>query len=388
MGRITGGTRRPSGHGLRLEPERVQPAADLVGGGVDHIPTSVWLLAIEASSDGILVVDGEGAIAYANRAAADLLGRPQEQLLGEPFGMLGDDPATEVEIPTPQGPRACEIVTHRAALSGQELLVLSLRDVTQRRRIAEEQRRTVQQAEAMAEAKNALLRMVAHELRSPLAVINGYVSLMSGGHLGPIPELWAEPLKQTVENTAQLRAMVEQILTAASLEAGRLPLARQIVDLNEVARRAVNRASGRAALAGAALRLQGGVERLLVDVDPAQIGTILDNLLNNAIKYSDGDAEVEVEVGRKSAFAELRVKDNGLGIAEDQQQLVFERFRRLDTAVDGGRSGTGLGLAIARDLAELNDGVLKIESSQPGRGSCFLLRLPLADAATNSGIES
>lgn len=344
------------------------------------IPAAVWVLAIENSADGILVVDGQGTIRYANTAAGELMGRRPDELVGYPFGIpFTGNKRVDIEIPIPGGLRLCEMLGAPTRMGGEDAYVVTLRDVEPRRRITQEKERAVREAEAAARAKDELLNMVAHELRGPLAVISGYLSMLSEGDLGAVPPAWAEPIGQVVDNAQQLRLMVEQILTAARLEAGRVETGSRHFDLREVLRRAVRRSDGRAALAAARVRLELPEKPVTVEADSAQLGTILDNLINNAIKYTEDKPQITVALRHLEGTAEVRVHDNGIGIPADLRSAVFERFRRLPVAADYGRSGTGLGLAIARELAELNGGLLTIESSVPGVGTCFLLTLPAAE---------
>ena len=370
--------------GQRGGASEERAAARPLAGGAEpaagSIPATVWVLAIENSADGILVVDGQGTIRYANTAAGELMGRPADDLVGYPFGIpFTGNQRVDIEIPTPAGLRLCEMLGAPTRMSGEDAYVVTLRDVEPRRRITQEKERAVREAEAAARAKDELLNMVAHELRAPLAVISGYLSMLSEGDLGAVPDAWTEPIGQVVENAHELRLMVEQILTAARLEAGRVETGSRLLDLREVLKRAVRRSDGRAALASARVRMELPGKPVTVEADSAQLGTILDNLINNAIKYTDGKPRITVALQHLDGNAEVRVRDNGIGIPADLHSAVFERFRRLPVAPDYGRSGTGLGLAIARELAELNGGVLTIESSVPGDGTCFLLTLPVAE---------
>lgn len=344
-----------------------------------------WLAVIENTADGILIVDRHGRIRFANTAAEELTGKARRELLGKPFGLpVVSGGRAEIEIRRPPAdPCVCEMVVSTSRLPDGEAFVVSLRDVTQKKRIAAEQERARREAEAAARAKAALLDMVAHELKSPISVITGYVSMLRSGDFGPAPEGWEEPLRHTSEQAEELKAMLERILTAARLEAGRLPGGRELTDVTEVVRAALGRATGRAALVSADLRIELPQGPVQAEIDPVQIGIVVDNLIDNALKYTTDDPSVEVSVRVAGEHAQIRVLDHGLGIPPAQQPAVFERFRRLPNASEGGRSGTGLGLAIARDLAELNDGTLTIEASLPGEGSCFLLTLPIALGAEN-----
>jgi two-component system sensor histidine kinase SenX3 len=111
-------------------------------------------------------------------------------------------------------------------------------------------------------------------------------------------------------------------------------------------------------------------------VDPGQVGIVLDNLINNALSYAAGRPWVAVTLEPTAHRGLIRVEDHGIGIPRDLQAKVFERFHRLGQSTPEGAGGTGLGLSIARDLAHLNGGSLRLESSDPGKGSTFVVELP------------
>ncbi|MDQ6884114.1 MAG: PAS domain-containing sensor histidine kinase [Candidatus Dormibacteraeota bacterium] len=333
---------------------------------------------VEGTADGILVVDSSGVIVHANRAAANLLGRPSSQLDGSPFGVplvAGD--MTEIEVPLKDGTIGNrELRVSRAALDGGEVFLVSLRDVTDRRQMEIARERARAEAEATARARSALLNMVAHEFRSPLSVISGYLSLMEEEELAPIPGPWRVPLHKAVEKVEELRRMVSEVLIAARLEAGRLVPDREPVDLRALVRDAVARAASRAALLDAQVKYHLPAEPVLASVDPGHVGIILDNLINNALSYSEDRPRIALTLQADGDRGFIRVRDHGVGIPAPLKDKVFERFHRLGQSTRDGVGGTGLGLSIARDLAQLNGGSLRLESSDPAVGSTFLIELP------------
>lgn len=337
---------------------------------------------VEGTADGILIVDAAGFIVHANRAAATMLGLPPTQLDGSPFGVpLVAGEKTEIEVPMKNGTVGTrELRVSRTSLNGDDVFLVSLRDVTERRQMEIARERARSEAEATARARSALLNMVAHEFRSPLSVISGYLSLMEEGELGAIPPAWRVPLHKAVEKVEELRRMVSDVLIAARLEAGRLAPERESVDLRDVIRQAVDRAGGRAGLLQAQLQCHLPADPVMSSVDPGQVGIVLDNLINNALSYASGQPWVSVTLEREADRGLIRVEDHGLGIPRDLQQKVFERFQRLGQSTSEGVGGTGLGLSIARDLAHLNGGSLRLESSHPGKGSIFVIELPVTGA--------
>ncbi|GAC1572053.1 MAG: hypothetical protein NVS3B18_05300 [Candidatus Dormibacteria bacterium] len=247
-------------------------------------------------------------------------------------------------------------------------------------------------AEEAARARKDLLGLVAHELRTPLAVLSGYVSMLEEGTMGPAPAAWQRPLQVLGEKTRHLTALVDDLLSLARLEGGALLPALEKVDLRQVVRQAMVRAAARAESMQARLSYELPGEPVVASVDPAQIGSVVDNLVNNALHYSSEKPRISVALRPAiGGGSDILVEDDGIGIAVEEHERVFDHFARLDDAAAGSRTGTGLGLTIARELVERNSGRLDLLSSTPGRGSTFRLHLPtlsdpseLAEAAAAS----
>jgi signal transduction histidine kinase len=240
-------------------------------------------------------------------------------------------------------------------------------------------------AQLSSEAKSDFLKMAAHELRGPLTVLSGYLSLLSDGSLGPPPEAWRQPLEILTTKTSELNQIMDDLLEASRIETDELARDRRIVDLRQVVHDAVDKARARAGLIGAEIASEPSPEPLPVMAQAAQLGRILDNLMNNGLTYSERPARLRVASFREGENAIVRVADNGVGIPDGEADRVFEPFYRKEDPAFQPVPGTGLGLYISRQLAESHGGTLRLESSEPDRGSTFALALPLA-GATPAGI--
>jgi signal transduction histidine kinase len=225
-------------------------------------------------------------------------------------------------------------------------------------------------------AMDGFVSMVVHELRGPLTVIGGYAGMIARGDLGEPPEIWRRPLGFLVEHAGRMRRLVDDLLLAARVSAGGESLAARRLDLRTAVAAALDRATPGAELAGA--RLEGSLPDQPVPVvaDPEHLGLILDNLLINAVAYGGSPAQVEVAVTRD---ATVLVTDHGGGVPEEMRERIFDRFVRVEGP--GSPPGTGLGLYISRELATHLGGSLRLVAAEPGRGSTFALRLPLAGGA-------
>jgi signal transduction histidine kinase len=235
--------------------------------------------------------------------------------------------------------------------------------------------RLLAEARQVGQARSAFLNLAAHELRTPLTVIRGYLSMLEDGTY-PVPVRTREEAVDTLVAKAQeLETLVEALVVAARLEGGTLPRDAGALDVAQAVRDAAERIRPRARLEGAAIELRLPDRPVAATADGGHVARILDNLLNNALTYSQQPACVVLEL-RAGDPVEVAVRDSGLGIPADQHELVFERFHRVEGATQRPGAGLGLGLSISRELAELNDGALLLESSVPDRGSVFVLRLP------------
>jgi signal transduction histidine kinase len=235
--------------------------------------------------------------------------------------------------------------------------------------------RLLAEARQVGQAKSAFLSLAAHELRTPLAVIRGYLSMLEDGTY-PVPDRTREEAVDTLVSKAQeLESLVESLLTTAKLDGGLLPRSAVALDVGLAVREAVERVRPRARLEGASIEVRAPERGPVARADRGHVARILDNLLNNALTYSSIPASVTVEVRARDPI-EVAVRDLGQGIPPEQHERVFDRFHRIDGAAARSGAGLGLGLTISRELAHLNGGALVLEGSAPGRGSVFVLRLP------------
>jgi len=232
-------------------------------------------------------------------------------------------------------------------------------------------------ANAASEAKSAFLNVAAHELRTPITVLNGYLSMLADGSLGQAPQQWEKPLGVLMTKTVELEKIVEDLLDASRIDSGHMVLETEVVDLRTIVDDAVERARPRANMIEATLSESLGSELVLVDADERRIGRVLDNLINNGMSYSHRPAHVSVELSIEGQRAVVRVKDKGIGIPADLVESVFERFYRRAGRSPDEVPGVGLGLYISRQVAQRHGGNLVVASSSPDAGSVLVLTLPL-----------
>jgi signal transduction histidine kinase len=251
----------------------------------------------------------------------------------------------------------------------------------------EEMTRLYAASNAASEAKSAFLNVAAHELRTPITVLSGYLSMMDDGSLGRAPDAWAVPLQILKTKTGELTRIMETLVKASQIDANVTPLKGQVIDLRNLVEDAVARARPRADLLHADISTKLAIGALPVNADKEELGRVLDNLINNSLSYSAPPARLFIDVSRDSEWALVRVKDDGVGIPEDQREQLFDRFYRGANPAVAKVPGVGLGLYISRQLAEHHSGSLVLESSTPEEGTVFTLAIPLVGSTAGGPPE-
>ncbi len=249
------------------------------------------------------------------------------------------------------------------------------RDLTARR---EEEERLRLHAERMAEleaAKSNFLNLASHELRGPLTVIRGYLSMFAEGSLGTLSDTGREVLPVLGQKVEEMANLIEQMLDVARLEEGRLQLNLIETDLREMVQAEI--AAARRLVHDPGLEIEARLPDAAVParVDRARLHTILVNLLSNAIKYSPDGGRITVTLTAGERDVRLEVVDQGVGIEPEDVPRLFSRFGRIVTPATSAIPGVGLGLYLSRELARMHGGDVGVESKR-GQGSTFTLNLP------------
>ena len=215
------------------------------------------------------------------------------------------------------------------------------------------------------------LNLASHELRGPLAVVRGYNSMFEDGSIsGPqVPKV----AKLIEAKLAQMDLLIEQMMETARLEYGDLDLHKTAFDVGELLRTQVE--TFRPLTDGHDLFTDLPEVPVRVLADRSRIGTVIANLVDNAIKYSPGGGEIRCTVRSGEGHVAVEVSDHGIGVARDHADRLFTRFGRLPTEENVSIAGTGLGLYLSREIALRHGGELTAES-RPGEGSTFTLTLP------------
>jgi signal transduction histidine kinase len=233
------------------------------------------------------------------------------------------------------------------------------------------------------EARRSLdfLDLTAHELRRPVALASGYLSIFEEADLSALPETLRQAVGRAARQLELARGILTNVLEAARLETRGLRLNRQVVDLRSLADEAVTQVD-HGHLPAHRLFARLGDHALPVLADAFYLRTVLINLIDNAVKYSPAGGEVRITAGAGASMTGwVSVSDEGVGIAPEDQARLFEPFERAERVAGQGIPGTGLGLYLANRIARAHGGQISVASPGMGSGSVFTLRVPLAAGA-------
>jgi two-component system phosphate regulon sensor histidine kinase PhoR len=328
---------------------------------------------LEAVGDGIFLVDTGGVVRLWNRAAELTTGvhadRARDTAITELFPTWT---AFAGRIPVAEDGSSVQAATVPVDVDGRELwlsfvavrsadgVVYAFRDLTRERRLEEE--------------KTEFIATVSHELRTPMAAVHGAAQTLLGRDTALSTEQRRELVEMIATQAARLGQLTEEVLLATELDRGFLTVAREPVDVAELARATVD--VMRAQLPeSAVIHVEVGPDVGAAAGAPDRIEQVLVNLLDNAAKYAGG--AITVRVDATNGVVRISVADSGPGLTLTDQRRVFEKFYRVGPPLTRASGGTGLGLYISRELARRMGGRLDVRS-RLGEGSTFVLELPRA----------
>ncbi|MDE2401159.1 MAG: PAS domain S-box protein [Burkholderiales bacterium] len=357
---------------------------------------------VETAMDAIITVNEQGQVMLFNQAAASMFCVTPQEAIGSNierfipvehrhahrqhlarFAAAGKTSQSMNVARELTGLRAngeafpMEASISRAGEGKRQLMTVMARDVTQLRQ-AEKAQLARNAAEAANRAKTQFLSRISHELRTPLNAILGFAQLMRIDTRDPLSDRHLEQLDLVLQAGSHLRTLIDETLDVSGIEAGRLAMAPQDFELCELLDGVVRMSEPHAQQFQVTLQLMyGNACPLAMHGDPDRLRQVLLNLVSNAIKYNRPGGWVRVELTRDPYFAHITVRDNGLGMTEQQKAGLFQPFNRLGRE-HSNVQGTGIGLVLVRQIVGLMDGQLTLESSE-NEGTTVRVTLPTAD---------
>jgi two-component system phosphate regulon sensor histidine kinase PhoR len=326
---------------------------------------------LEQLTDGVLIADPSGMITFGNPAAARLFGT--QKTIGRSLAEVlrhhqfigiwrrcvntGETQSETVEISARRQYLQLVVIPDRNIPGGSLLVV---QDLTRQRRLE-----TV---------RRDFISNVSHELRTPLASLKALTETLDEGALEDPPAA-RRFLKRIETEVDALTQMASELLELSRIESGQVPISLQSASPVELLHSAAERMKLQAERAGLHLvvNCSPGLPKVLADMP--RLGQVFVNLVHNAVKFTRPGGSITLAASEVGDYIRFEVRDTGLGIPEEDQARIFERFYRVDRSRTGG--GTGLGLSIARHLVEAHGGKIGVES-QEGQGSTFHFTIPIA----------
>jgi len=334
---------------------------------------------LSSMADGVVVTDPGGEIILVNLAACRILQNPAEKLIGSRFNDFFAGKCNFEDIYDSIFRRSIRYKTEISLMrDGSELnfrvvatgmrragcdpegVVVVIQNITEMKRIDN--------------MKTEFVSMVSHELRTPLTSIRGFAELMM---MKEFPkERRDHYLNIILKDSSRLMRLIDNLLDLSKLESGQITLNLEPVKIDEFIPEILVSFESQKSPHRIIFRSEGNVPMLMLDRD--MFSNVITNLVSNAVKYSPGGGEINITVSVEDAKVKVSVRDQGIGLAPEMQEKVFDKFFRVDSSLTRETSGTGLGLATVKYIVEGFGGKIWVES-EIGKGSNFIFTLPLED---------
>lgn len=339
-------------------------------------------LILRHMTDGIIATNIRGQIVNINKTALDFLNQKEEDVKQASIldvlqirnkYSLRELSSGKIEITQNLSNEDRDLIVHESfslieRANGEITgLVGVLHDVTEQQKVDEERKQFVSN--------------VSHELRTPLTSVRSYVDTLNEGAWQD-KELAPKFLKVIQSETNRMIRMINELLDLSRIDAGTAKLNLEVVNLNGLLNYIINRFD--IMIDDESISKQYKINRILseealwVEIDTDKFIQVIDNIINNAIKYSPDGGTINCELSKKDNNAIISVSDHGLGIPNKEKKHIFDRFYRIDKARSRAQGGTGLGLAISKEFIEMFHGKIWVDSIE-GKGSTFNISLPLED---------
>jgi signal transduction histidine kinase len=352
---------------------------------------------VNADPDGKVIVNREGIILFANPAAKNLFGYSGKKLIGMPIGfpLTSDKPAEVTIHHKDKEPIMAEMRAVEIEWEDKKANLVSLRDITERKKAEEEIKKFNKMTNDLQESialqkhlekiKTEFLSVTSHELRTPITPISSQVEMLLGEFFGKLTDEQKHSLEMIQRNVSQLDNLISDIFDISKMESGNINFAMNEWDINMVLKDVVESMGVKANARNIFLKLKAeNIPHIIFDKD--RIIQVLNNLINNAIKFTDSGGEIIVEAVDKKDHVLIKVIDTGIGISKEDCEKLFQPFVQADSSMSRNYEGTGLGLAISKGIIAAHQGSIWVESG-PGKGSVFQFTIPYGLKTMKSEVE-
>jgi PAS domain S-box-containing protein len=373
--------------------ELIRDQADHLGSMLrsQQVEASRQQAILEAVADGVLVTDANNEINFINSSTERILGLKAEMTLGQSLdnfiGLFGKATQTWTQTirawsETPASYQPGDTYAEQVTLENEHIILVHLAPVIWRNEFLGTVSifRDITHEVEVDRLKSEFVATVSHELRTPMTSIKGYVDLLLMGAAGALNENQTHFLEIVSSNTERLSILVNDLLDISRMEAGRVSLSLQPLDLREIAESVMGEVARHSKVEKREmdLKLDAPPDLPRVYGDLERVHQILNNLLDNAYRYTPENGHLTVHLKKVEDEVQVDVIDNGVGIAPKDQDRIFERFFRGENPLVLATPGTGLGLPIVKQLVNMHKGRIWMKSTGiAGEGSTFSFTLPL-----------
>lgn len=335
--------------------------------------------------------NGQGSVALAvganyldtcRRAASDGDPDARRALDGLEAVLRGDRPEFVMEYPCHGHDQERWFMMHASCANCAPAgLVISHTDITAHIQTERRLSAATEELKRIDARKDAFLATLAHELRNPLAPISTAIPVLKQDAAAGWGEKDIALLGIIERQVGNLVRLVDELLDVSRFTRGKIELERRRVDIVDALRSAIEISRPNIERCQHLLTTRFPVEALHVSGDSVRLAQVFSNLLNNAAKYTDPNGAIMLDCARDGDDLVVTVRDNGRGIPPEMLSRIFDLFMQTDASQGGPQAGLGIGLALVKTIVELHGGTVEARSEGPGRGSAFIVRLPLESAA-------
>lgn len=346
---------------------------------------------INCMTDGVMVVNREHRIVMKNPAASRLLENCGVHSIPAPLEDLTCEALQDVLMPLLESGADQMIISREISIDktiymvnaspvqdpdGDNIGVVAvIRDIT-----------SLKKLEA---AKSTFVSMVAHEIRSPLAAIEGYLNAILSGNIGENPERDRGMMQRAIVRAQTLRTMISELMSLSAIDTGHFTLTRQPINISDVVDEAVGMYRWKARDKGIEIEYQDQSTEndFAALADKSAILSVFKNLIDNAVKYTPNGGRVFVSVNHDPPmYVTVKIRDTGIGMTPDERKNLFDEFFRAANEETARIPGTGLGLTLVKRLVDMHQGTITVKSKR-GEGSEFVVNLPLSEKKVKNAVS-
>lgn len=360
---------------------------------------------VETAQEGIWLLDADARTSFVNPKMAELLGytpgdmfrRPLMEFMDSEWQALAEETsilrsvrrieARDFKFRRKDGSDLWTLLSSAPIFDGEAYqgALIMVMDFTERKHLEEEMRLLMEDLKQTDQRKDEFLATVGHELRTPLATIALAMDIIEGESEFKEKSrfMWVKMQRQV----SHLSRMVEDILQVSRLNLGKIDVHRKPLRLDQLLSEVAYNFQSRFEESHIDLKLHQSDDQLTIHADELRLTQLFGNLLDNALKYTDKGGSVDLVMSRVAGDAVVTVRDNGVGIPRNQLLWIFELFNQMKHGPERDGSGIGVGLALSRRIVELHEGRIEARSEGVGKGSEFIVHLPLMSSAPAKGFD-